>query len=181
MNIPNILTLLRILIIPFFAWSFFAGDIKGAICLLLLSGFTDFLDGYIARKFNLITKTGALLDPLADKLTQIVVSFCIAYNGFELMWVVFGFLVLKEVFMIIGGFKLYTNDDIVIHAKWYGKVATFVIYLSFYLLILFGGIMHYYVKISIIVVALSFSLLAFINYFIQFLKIQKNKTSGIVD
>ena len=81
--------------------------------------------------------------------------------------------------MIIGGVKLYTNDDIVIHAKWYGKVATFVIYLAFYLLILFGGIMHYHIKIAIIVTALGFSLLAFINYFIQFLNIQKNKTEKV--
>lgn len=179
MNLPNILTLLRIVIIPFFTWRFLIGDVVGAIILLLASGFTDFLDGFIARKFNLITKTGALLDPLADKLTQIVVSFCIAYNGFELMWIVFGFLVLKEVFMIIGGVKLYADDDIVIHAKWYGKVATFVIYLSFYLLILFGGIMHDNVKLVIIVTALGFSLLAFINYFIQFLNIQKNKTEKV--
>ena len=179
MNIPNVLTLLRIVLIPFFAWRFLIGDVVGAIILLLASGFTDFLDGFIARRFNLITKTGALLDPLADKLTQIVVSFCIAYYGFELMWVVFGFLVLKEVVMIIGGVKLYTNDDIVIHAKWYGKVATFVIYLAFYLLILFGGIMHYHIKIAIIVAALGFSLLAIVNYLRQFLNIQKNKTEKV--
>ena len=62
MNLPNILTLLRIVIIPFFTWRFLIGDVVGAIILLLASGFTDFLDGFIARKFNLITKTGALLD-----------------------------------------------------------------------------------------------------------------------
>lgn len=180
MYIPNILTLLRIVLIPFFVWRFLIGDMVAAIILLLVSGFTDFLDGFIARRFNLITKWGAILDPLADKLTQIVVSFCIAYNGFTLMWIVFGFLVLKEILMILGGVKLYTNKEIVIHAKWYGKVATFVIYLSFYLLILFDKIMHENFKIAIIIVALGFSILAFVSYLLNFIRIEKSNSKTII-
>ena len=73
MSVPNIITVFRILLIPVFVTQLFSGHYYAAFCLLLLSGLTDVLDGFIARKFNMVTKLGTVLDPLADKLVQFTV------------------------------------------------------------------------------------------------------------
>ena len=76
-TIPNLLSLIRILLIPVFVALFFHDEMIGAALILILSGLTDTLDGYIARHFNMITNLGKVLDPIADKLTQAVVAFCL--------------------------------------------------------------------------------------------------------
>ena len=77
-TIPNLLSLLRIIVIPFFAYFFIKGNALWAIIVLFLSGVSDFLDGKIARKFNQVSDLGKVLDPVADKLTSI--SFPIGIN-----------------------------------------------------------------------------------------------------
>ena len=77
-TVPNAMSALRILIVPFFAARYLLGDVPGAAALLVLSGLTDALDGFIARRFNQISELGKMLDPFADKLTQGVVALCLA-------------------------------------------------------------------------------------------------------
>ncbi len=173
MNIPNILTLVRICLIPVFVWQFFSGNTSVAACLLILSGVTDVLDGYIARRYNLITKFGTVFDPFADKLTQVTAAFCIALGGYKPMWIVFAFIFVKELVFALGGYKLYRKSETVVMAKWYGKVATFVFYCSFFLFIVYGNMMPPAIKILIICVALAFSLLSLISYSRVFYKLQK--------
>lgn len=72
-HVPNILTILRFLFIPVILYYIFIGDYLSAFIFFTISGITDILDGFIARKFNLISNFGKLMDPLADKLTQISV------------------------------------------------------------------------------------------------------------
>ena len=78
LTVPNALSVLRILIIPFFAWYFMRDQLVAAVALLVLSGLSDCVDGFIARKLNQVTELGKMLDPLADKLTQGVVALCLA-------------------------------------------------------------------------------------------------------
>ena len=76
-TIPNLLSLIRILLIPVFGVLFYQGEIAWAVVVLVLSGLTDFFDGKIARRFNQISALGKILDPIADKLTQITIAVVI--------------------------------------------------------------------------------------------------------
>ena len=175
MNIPNILTVIRFLLIPVFAYQYIVqGNVAWAAIILVLSGVTDVLDGYIARRYNLVTKWGVVFDPIADKLTQLTVAFCIAFKGLELMWIAFGLMLAKELVLVCGGIKLYRKADVVVPANWFGKVATLVFYLVFFMLILFGNQISEEVKETMVIVALSLSIFALFSYIINFFKIQKN-------
>ena len=78
LTVPNALSVLRIIVTPFFAWFFMQDQLAIAVALLVLSGLSDCVDGFIARKLNQVTELGKMLDPLADKLTQGVVALCLA-------------------------------------------------------------------------------------------------------
>lgn len=124
MNLPNALTLLRILLIPAFAWAYFERAPVLALWLYLAACFTDFLDGYLARKLNQITNFGKLFDPLADKLMLVTLLFCLAYTG-HVAWWVLGVIALKELYMLAGSLYMLKRD-VVVSSNLYGKVATFV-------------------------------------------------------
>jgi len=174
LNIPNLLTVIRLLLIPVFAYQYLVqGNVVWAATILVLSGVTDVLDGYIARKYNLVTKWGVVFDPIADKLTQLTVAFCIAYKGLELMWIAFGLMLAKELVLVSGGIKLYRKADVVVPANWFGKVATMVFYLVFFTLILFENQISKVGRETMVIVALSLSIFALFSYVINFFKIQK--------
>lgn len=123
-NVPNLLTMLRIALIGAFIWVFFRGERLVALGIFLLAAFTDFLDGYIARRYNLITDFGKLMDPLADKLMMISALSCLHVDGLVPLWVV---LVIagKELMMMIGGAVLL-RAGVIVYARLIGKVATVV-------------------------------------------------------
>ncbi|MDO4459526.1 MAG: CDP-alcohol phosphatidyltransferase family protein [Clostridia bacterium] len=129
-TIPNLLSVLRIVLIPVFAVYFLKGNMSMAISVLVASGLTDCCDGFIARHFNQITEIGKILDPLADKLTQGIVAICVAVKIPETRVFLILFLV-KEVAMLICGMYLVVHKKKKPGAsKWYGKVATFMFYVS---------------------------------------------------
>lgn len=137
MNLPNILTLIRIFLVPVFVYTFFNKNIDNnyliALTVFLFAGITDGLDGFIARKYKLVTKFGTLVDPLADKIMIVTVLFCLYKTNHIPLWV-FVVVSLKELFMLFGAAKLY-RKDIVVPANYYGKTTTvffyFAIVLSF--------------------------------------------------
>lgn len=132
MNIPNLLTTLRFILIPAFIYFFFSNmayGIETAIAIFLLSGITDTLDGYIARRYNQITKLGIVLDPLADKLMLITVLVSITISNDIPIWIV-GIVIIKEVLMIIGAIWLMNKRDAVIPANRFGKVTTLLFYIA---------------------------------------------------
>lgn len=141
MNIPNILTLLRFLLIPAFVMVFFSQNnhhLLWAMMIFLLAGATDLLDGYIARKYNLITKLGTLMDPLADKLMIITVLVCFALRSYIPFWIA-AIVIVKEAAMILGSIHLYySKHNIVIPANHFGKAATAAFYLAV-IIISIGG------------------------------------------
>ena len=131
-NIPNILTLSRFVLIPFIIVSLVCNKYLIAFILLTISGLTDVLDGFIARKFNFITDFGKLIDPLADKATQlsilITLSLKTTSSGEPIIpiWILF-IIFIKEFMMIAGASFLY-GKDLVVSSKWYGKLATVLFY-----------------------------------------------------
>ena len=129
MNIPNLLTILRMLMIPVFAKMYYSDMRAASMLVFLLASATDVLDGYLARKWNQITSFGKLMDPLADKLMTLTMIFCLMNTGFLPVWV-FSVLVCKELMMVAGGLALLKGvkgQKIVVMANWAGKAATALI------------------------------------------------------
>ncbi len=127
-HIPNILTIFRFILIPVILFCIFTGNYLYAFAFFSLSGLTDILDGSIARKYNLISTFGKLMDPLADKLTQISVLSTLVFKNIIPFWILV-IVILKELIMIIGASFLY-GKDVVVYSKWYGKLATVLFYLA---------------------------------------------------
>ena len=126
--VPNTLTIVRFLLIPFIVISIFNGDYINAFIFFTVSGITDIADGFIARKFNLISNFGKLMDPLADKLTQIATIATLTLMNIIPIWIL-SIVLLKELIMIAGASFLY-GEDVVVYSKWYGKLATVLFYLA---------------------------------------------------
>ena len=127
-QVPNALTVLRFILIPFILISLKNNDYISTFILLTLSGLTDVLDGTIARKFNLISNFGKLMDPLADKLTQLTVLTTLALKGVIPIWMII-VLAIKECAMIAGASFLY-GKELVVSSRWYGKLATVLFYIA---------------------------------------------------
>ncbi|HIT90189.1 MAG TPA: CDP-diacylglycerol--glycerol-3-phosphate 3-phosphatidyltransferase [Candidatus Merdenecus merdavium] len=127
MNLPNRLTILRMIMIPFFVF-FMLTDVAGgsskyiALAIFIVASFTDWLDGYIARKNNIVTNFGKFMDPLADKLLVCAAMICLVDLDKIPSWVVI--IIISREF-IISGFRLIAADhDIVIAASMWGKFKT---------------------------------------------------------
>ncbi len=145
LTVPNLLSLIRILLIPVFGVLFYNGEALWAVVVLVLSGLTDLFDGKIARRFNQISELGKLLDPVADKLTQItiaVVIFLVLDKSQDptMQWFkwVFLFFLFKELVMILGGAVMLAIGLRPGAAEIYGKVATFVFYGVMVVVLAFG-------------------------------------------
>ena len=144
-TIPNLLSVIRILLIPVFAVLFYKQEYGWAILTLVLSGLSDFFDGKIARKFNQISALGKMLDPVADKLTQVTLAVLLfmSFNKAQdetlkaFSWVFLVFIV-KEVVMVLGGAVMLACGIRPGAAEIYGKVATFAFYAIMILVIAFG-------------------------------------------
>ena len=140
MTIPNMLSAFRILLLAPIVWLYSCkNDYAAAIILLIVSGITDIVDGFIARKFNMISDFGKILDPIADKLTQGVLLICLATRYKSIVFLV-GVFVVKEILMIALGYITIKKKDSVNSAKWYGKLNTVVIYSTIVILIMFPDI-----------------------------------------
>lgn len=128
-TIPNILSLFRIFLIPIIAWLYIKKKNYYLTAVILsISGLTDIIDGIIARKFNMISNFGKAFDPIADKLTQIVVLFCLVFR-FDLMIIPLIFLIIKELFAGITGLLTIKKTHEVHGAVWHGKATTVSLYI----------------------------------------------------
>lgn len=127
-QIPNILTVARFLLIPFIIYYIATDQFILALIFLIISGLTDVLDGWIARKFNFITNFGKLIDPLADKATQIAVLLCLAFKEIIPYWIII-VVVIKEATMIAGASFLY-GKQLVVSSRWFGKLSTVLFYVA---------------------------------------------------
>lgn len=156
MNIPNVLTMVRFLLIPVFVYFFFSQNqysLEIAVSVFILSGITDTLDGYFARRLNQITKLGIVLDPLADKIMLVTVLASVTISNNIPIWIV-AVVALKEILMIAGAISLYNERDVVIPANKFGKISTILSYMAI-LAVLFElpynrTILYTYIAITIL-------------------------------
>ena len=127
-TIPNLLSFSRLLMIPWFTWEYLDQENSiGTALILLLSGLTDTIDGWIARRFHMVSNLGKALDPVADKLTQIAMIACLVIR-FRHMWAVLGILVVKELFVLITSLLSIHKTNEVLSADWHGKLTTTALY-----------------------------------------------------
>ena len=164
--VPNILTGLRFVFIPFIIFAILHKYYIAALVIFTISSGTDIIDGYVARHFNAISDVGKLLDPLADKLTQISVLLTLSIQHMIPFWI-FVVLLSKEIILIVGASFLY-GKDLVVSSKWYGKLTTVLIYLAVVssLFINIYGLYHFDVYIyAIAIVFAIISLFSYIHYF----------------
>lgn len=180
LNIPNALSFFRMLLIPVFIVFYMMADKTDyiyyvyAASALILSGLTDLFDGVIARKFNQITELGKILDPIADKLTQMAVVVCVAIKLNNLIIALaLTFFVLKEIAMLIGGFIILKNNIVIQPSQWYGKVATAVFYVVMAAIALFD--LGTEISFILILVAAAFMLFAFFQYLRDYFRMMATK------
>lgn len=170
MNIPNILTIFRLFLIPVFFMVFFSGMpnyLLYSIIVFLTAGVTDVLDGYIARKYNLVTKWGIVLDPLADKLMLLAVLSSLSIKNIIPSWI-FIVVAMKEVLMIISGLFLYKKDT-VIPSNIFGKASTLLFYIS-----IFTIGFNPMAGDNLLYIAVASAVIALINYVIIYFRNHKN-------
>lgn len=166
-NIPNILSVFRICLVPVFILLFYRESYVASAVVVAISAITDIADGYIARKFNLVSVTGQVLDPLADKLMQISVIIVLWFKGLIPDWAIC-IMAGKEFVMIIGGCILYFfRKKSSIPAMWYGKFSTCLFYVSVMVIILWPESSLVTPLIALTVVAMLFSLCMYLMRFIN--------------
>ena len=167
MNLPNKLTVLRVLMIPFFVWFTLVDLIPGyskyiAVGIFIIASLTDLLDGKIARKYNLVTNFGKFMDPLADKLLVCAALICLISKGMIPAWIV---IVIISREFIISGFRLVASDNgVVIAASYWGKwKTTFQMLMIIVLLLDLGGIFDVLGQV-LIWIALALTVISLIDY-----------------
>jgi cardiolipin synthase len=174
-GIPNILSIIRILLIPVFIISYFIlppEKLYISAIVVAISGITDIADGIIARKCNMITPLGKILDPAADKMTQAAVCACLTIKHPQLFLLLIVF-VLKELMMLIGGIIILKSGKRIESSRWFGKVATCVFFGAMLLIIMIQDISQP-MLFMIIGIAGGFVVFAFLMYIPEFFKIKKS-------
>lgn len=166
--IPNLLTTVRLGLVPVFVYFMLGShNLYAAALVLVLSGITDVIDGYIARHFNMITDFGKIYDPFVDKLMQITVVVCLVIRGIIPIWLL-AIVAAKEVTMIVTGGILYLKK-IVVSSNWYGKAATVIFYAAVLVMIIWNNI-PYNVFLIAIAAMIAAMLLAAVGYFVDTVK-----------
>ena len=182
LTVPNALSVLRIIVIPFFAWFFMHDQLAIAVALLVLSGLSDCVDGFIARKLNQVTELGKMLDPLADKLTQGVVALCLAIK-FPVICPALLVFILKELVMLCGAILLLKKKKRPCAAQWYGKVATVMFYVSVAAIVVMDGFFQLprpaFVTVSSVLLVLTAAMMVYsaVRYFQVFREILRSDDS----
>ncbi len=167
LTIPNMLSIFRLCLIPLFIWTYIGKDDSTATFVLLVnSGVTDIVDGFIARHFNMISAFGKALDPIADKLTQAAMLFCLV-NSFPSMLLPFILMIFKELFSGVAAFIAIRKTGEVHGADWHGKITTVLLYSMMALHVLWRDIppilTNIFVGICVIMMLISFVLYSMRN------------------
>lgn len=183
LTIPNLISVIRILLIPVIAVLYYKGYIWWTVFVIFISGLSDAVDGKIARKFNQVSNLGKLLDPVADKFTIFALAIVLFLKFKEAQsesmqafaWV-FLLFIAKDIIMILGGIVLIALGTRPVAAKIWGKLATFAFYAVMVVIIGFGpeigAISSYYPQYAIpetvmfilVVVAVILTFIAFFSY-----------------
>jgi len=173
-TIPNILSVVRICLIPVFAWLYCVQkDALWTTIVLTFSGATDVVDGFIARRFHMISDIGKALDPVADKLTQTVMLICLL-TRFPLMWLPLMLMVVKEISVAATGLMVIKQTGNVHGADWHGKVTTCLLYAMMVVHVLWVNIPTI-ISTGLILLCVAMMLLSFLLYVLRNIKLLKEK------
>ena len=176
--IPNILSGIRIMLVPVFIYLFFYyydERIYVPLLVFLFAGLTDIADGYLARRNNWITNLGKLLDPLADKLMQCSVLVCFAIKNPALWWLA-GMFIAKELFMICGAIIVLKKIKVTVKSHWYGKITTAAFYGIAFLAFIFKMFeVSEKTAIALFTPALVLALVCMVMYIFDTLRINDEK------
>lgn len=171
MNLPNKLTLFRVILIPFFVFFLLAPFFDGygnyiAAAIFIVASITDFLDGHIARKYDLVTNFGKFMDPLADKLLVCSALICLIELRLIAAWIVI-IIIARE--FIISGFRLVASDNgVVIAASYWGKFkTTFQILMVIVLILDISHPVFYWLGIVLTYVSLALTVISLIDYVVK--------------
>ncbi len=180
LGIPNLLSIFRLIMIPFFVLLYlsnlrFSGIIAAGV--LILSAITDVLDGIIARKFNMVSDLGRILDPLADKLTQATICICLVVRKIApfSFWLLI-MLILKEFVMIGAGANIIRKGKELTSSKWFGKLGTVIFYSAMILIIAFrptSAVIN--MLLAVVLIFMIFSLIMYTPSFFKLIS-KRGKT-----
>lgn len=191
-TIPNWLSFIRIALIPVFAVLFVQGHQLVAVIVMICAALTDLFDGKIARKFNQVSNLGKILDPIADKLSQMAIVIVLLYTYWENpIKYLFFFFIVKEVLMLLGGALLLSKGMRPTAAEIWGKVATNVFYIAMIIILAFGengalcNVTHFtlpyvvtWVLVALSAVSALVSLLGYVPGFLKQLKENKAQSTA---
>ena len=168
-HIPNILSVIRIILVGVFIYTMFCVNSYVAMFVFLLAGATDVLDGYLARRNNWVTKLGKILDPVADKLMQCTVLVSLYIKNIIPLWFVIPFFI-KEITTLVTGFLVLRKRSVVVVSKWYGKMAVCLFYTTIVLSVMLEDILRDNLPLTIIVflpavICAVFALSAYFNHY----------------
>ena len=173
MNLPNKLTIFRVILIPFFVVFMLAPICPGyanyiAVAIFIVASLTDLLDGKIARKYNLVTDFGKFMDPLADKLLVCAAMICLIETGQLAAWIV---IVIISREFIISGFRLVAADNgVVIAASYWGKFKT-TFQMAAVILMIFNIPALTLVTNIVVVIAVALTIISLVDYVAKNIKI----------
>ena len=174
MTIPNLLSLFRLILIPVYVVMYLnatepvhyyiAGGILAVSCL------TDMVDGQIARRFNMISTVGKVLDPFADKLTQFTLAICLAVQ-FPVVWIMVCLIFVKEIFQLVAGIIAFRKGKMLTGALMAGKVCTAILFLSLIVMVLTPPQILTNQIVSIVtIIDVVFLLISFTSYSLSYYK-----------
>lgn len=170
LTIPNLLSLFRLLLIPVYITIYLRAQDRAdyflAASILAVSCLTDMIDGQIARRFNMITDLGKLLDPIADKLTQFALVLCLSLRH-PILWFVVVLIFIKETFQLIGCAISLRQGKTMTGALLPGKISTVVVFISLITMVMLPDL-NDSIILAIAIVDSIFLTIAFVNYIIAF-------------
>ena len=179
-TVPNLLTYLRfVLVVPFVILFLSEKYLQSAKCIGL-SGISDCLDGFFARKLNQVTQLGKLLDPIADKVTLISVMLCMAFYAPNVIPILV-VLIAKDVVMLIGGVSLLKRKITPPAAEWFGKLATIVFYFAVCIIVFMKAVINYEnlllddILLSVTAVVMLYALYRYAKIYRELIKEDKAK------
>lgn len=170
-TIPNFMGFFRLALIPFIIWTYLRAEYLISGMLVVVSALTDILDGFIARRFNMISELGKVLDPICDKLTHGALMICLL-TRYLFLWPLFVLLAVKELSMFAMGSAAVRRRGAVQSAKWYGKLCTVVLEGIMIVLILFPDLPEdtVYILGAVCAAAMLFSLTMYSIFWIGLIR-----------
>ncbi len=166
LSIPNLLSMFRLALIPVYISLYLNAHYAIAASVLGVSCLTDLVDGKIARRFNMITRLGIILDPVADKATQLALTLCLAIR-YPVLWFLAGLFMVKESFQVFAAVFNYCKGKMLMGALFTGKLCTTILFVTMFLLVLLPNLPHPLVAVITLVDAV-FMIVAFVHYAVTY-------------